>query len=131
MSRSTTTNVSANIQNLVNTSVAQMQSISKNLIDPLSMLKPPPVIYHYTDADGLRGILETGSLRFADIFGLNDPSELRHGMQHAAKMLAKASVGGPAELIGFANLFGGFADSGVLDTASYFVACFSSLVDRI
>ena len=40
----------------------------------------PPVIYHYTNDIGLRGILETGKLRLSDIFSLNDPSELKHGL---------------------------------------------------
>jgi hypothetical protein len=40
---------------------------------------PPPIIFHYTDDVGLRGILETGTLWLNDIFHLNDPSELRYG----------------------------------------------------
>lgn len=40
-------------------------------------------LYHYTDGQGLRGILESGRLRFTDYRHLNDPSELRHGIEMA------------------------------------------------
>jgi hypothetical protein len=46
----------------------------------ISNKKLPPIIYHYTNDIGLRGILETGKLRLTDIFALNDPSELKHGL---------------------------------------------------
>jgi hypothetical protein len=39
--------------------------------------EPPHIIYHYTGDVGLRGILETGQLWLTDVYGLNDPSELR------------------------------------------------------
>ena len=35
---------------------------------------PPPLIYHYTNDAGLRGILETGKIWLTDIRNLNDPS---------------------------------------------------------
>jgi hypothetical protein len=53
--------------------------------------KPPPrIIYHYTDSRGLGGILESGRIRLTDIFGLNDPTELRHGLSPAIKFLDAA-----------------------------------------
>ena len=48
---------------------------------------PPSTIYHYTTDQGLRGILENGSLWVTDIFSLNDPSELKHGLQIAEEAL--------------------------------------------
>jgi len=39
------------------------------------------IVYHYTDCTGLLGILESGKIRLTDIFGLNDPSELQHGVR--------------------------------------------------
>ena len=42
--------------------------------------KPPPMLYHYTNEMGFKGIMESGTLRFSDIFDMNDPSELRHGL---------------------------------------------------
>jgi hypothetical protein len=44
----------------------------------LDAREPPPIIYHYTNDAGLRGILESGKLWLTDIFNLNDPSELSH-----------------------------------------------------
>ena len=45
------------------------------------------IIWHYTDDNGLRGILEKGTLWLTDIFSLNDPSELRHGIDISLKVL--------------------------------------------
>jgi hypothetical protein len=41
--------------------------------------------YHYTTEAGLYGILKSGMLWLTDIFALNDPSELRHGICLALK----------------------------------------------
>ncbi len=40
-------------------------------------------LYHYTDAAGLKGIIENQEIWFTSIFHLNDPSELRHGLKCA------------------------------------------------
>ncbi len=40
---------------------------------------PPDILYHYTDADGLQGILESHSIRATHVLYLNDPHEVRHG----------------------------------------------------
>lgn len=40
-------------------------------------------LYHYTNAQGLRGILESGQVWFTDYMHLNDPSELTHGIKMA------------------------------------------------
>ena len=40
-------------------------------------------LYHYTNAQGLRGILESGRVWFTDYRHLNDPSELTHGIKVA------------------------------------------------
>jgi hypothetical protein len=56
----------------------------------------PPVIYHYTNDIGLRGILETGKLWLTDVFALNDPSEIIHGLSYFIKALdAKIANGHP------------------------------------
>jgi hypothetical protein len=41
--------------------------------------RPPARVYHYTDSNGLFGILKSGNLWFHDVFAMNDPSELSHG----------------------------------------------------
>jgi hypothetical protein len=40
---------------------------------------PPAMLYHYTDDGGLKGILETGTIRLTNVANLNDPAELKHG----------------------------------------------------
>src|SRR6266436_3728636 len=67
--------------------------------------KVPEVIYHYTNDAGLRGILETGRLWLSDIFSLNDPSELRHGLSHAVNILNNEAESGPPEAKLFAKQF--------------------------
>lgn len=37
-------------------------------------------IYHYTDLNGLKGIIESGSLWATHFSFLNDSNELTHGM---------------------------------------------------
>jgi hypothetical protein len=52
--------------------------------------KPRPrIIYHYTDAKGLKGILESGALWLTDIRNLNNPSELKHGFATQSKSSIK------------------------------------------
>jgi hypothetical protein len=40
-------------------------------------------LHHYTNDAGLKGILEGGALWLSDITTLNDPSEIKHGMDRA------------------------------------------------
>ncbi|MCI0429124.1 MAG: DUF2971 domain-containing protein [Rhodospirillales bacterium] len=85
----------------------------------------PPIIYHYTDDRGLKGILETGKLWFTDLFNLNDPSELNHGIRHAIEILrAEADKGLEAAKL-FSKLFSQALTGSVDRTAHYFVCCFS------
>ena len=44
-------------------------------------------LYHYTDAAGLKGIIENQEVWLSSIFHLNDPSELRHGVECAVEEL--------------------------------------------
>jgi hypothetical protein len=73
--------------------VKDVYSQSEEIINSFSR-KPagePPqaLIYHYTDGTGLRGILESGKLWFTDIFSLNDPTELKHGLNSAIEIIKK------------------------------------------
>jgi hypothetical protein len=87
----------------------------------------PKMLYHYTDAAGLRGILESGILRFGDIFYMNDPSEMRHGIGTAFELLddMAAEAQGQPELRNFARQFRKILSSGIEVIAHYFVCCFS------
>ena len=47
----------------------------------------PPELYHYTSAQGLRGILESGKLRATNFAYLNDAEELSYGKDLALRVL--------------------------------------------
>jgi hypothetical protein len=44
-------------------------------------------LYQYTDAAGLKGIIENQEIWFSSLFHLNDPCELRHGVECAVEEL--------------------------------------------
>jgi Protein of unknown function (DUF2971) len=52
---------------------------NKNTIDT--------ALYHYTDARGLKGIIESETIWFTDYRHLNDPSELTHGIEMARDVM--------------------------------------------
>jgi hypothetical protein len=99
--------------------------IVTSFIAPLDIQEPPAVVYHYTNDVGLRGILETGRLWLSDIFSLNDPSELRHGISRAVNILKSKAENGPPETKRFAEDFAAFLESGVESSAHFFVVSFS------
>jgi hypothetical protein len=98
---------------------------------PLAATPPPPTIYHYTNAAGLRGILQSGRLWLSDIFTMNDPSELKHGVSQAGDLLRAKAASGPPETKRFARDFTDFYERALVDTAHYFVCSFSSDGDDI
>jgi hypothetical protein len=110
---------------------AQATSVIQNFVNPLNVMKPPAIIYHYTDDHGLRGILERGSLRFTNVFSLNDPSELRHGMSHAAEILASVASSGPPHCKFFADRFLDFVKHGLHQSAQFFTCSFSANGDEL
>jgi hypothetical protein len=84
------------------------------------------MIYHYTDDLGLRGIIESGKLWFSDIFGLNDPSELRHGLGVAIRALKSRMVDDRPEIEEFASRLERFEiDAAIEQSAHFFICCFS------
>jgi hypothetical protein len=101
------------------------KKIIESFIRPLDMQKAPAVVYHYTNDAGLRGILETGRLWLSDIFSLNDPSELRHGISSAVNILESKAKDGPQAAKVFAKNFATL-DVGVERSAHFFVLSFSS-----
>ncbi len=58
----------------------------------MSTKKPEPgkpkYLYHYTTAEGLKGIIENQEIWASDIFSLNDASEVYHGVALLKKHLA-------------------------------------------
>ena len=110
----------------------EAEQIVHSFLETLESQESPPIIYHYTNDAGLRGILETGQLWLTDIFSLNDPSELRHGFSHAVSLLNnKVLNGSPASKI-FAKNFAAFAQQGGIQKAAHFFMCsFSSCGDDL
>ena len=49
----------------------------------------PGVVYHYTSAAGLYGIIAEGVLRATNFSYLNDSSEIHHGRSIAAKIITR------------------------------------------
>jgi hypothetical protein len=87
----------------------------------------PPLLYHYTNDTGLAGIIESGQLRFSDIFAMNDPSELRHGLSVAIDILKSRITSGRPEIATFASLLERFdIDVGIEAVGHFFICCFSS-----
>jgi hypothetical protein len=94
--------------------------------------RPPPIIYHYTDDKGLRGILETGTMHFHDIFGLNDPSELNYGFSLSAEILRDKAKKHCDEIRTFAERYADFGlQRGIEASAHYFSCSFSACGDDL
>lgn len=91
----------------------------------------PHEIYHYTDDIGLDGILNSGALRFTDIFGVNDPSELKHGFSHALKVLQNLSMNGSSLEKKFVERFFKLYQDQLQKTAHFFICAFSKLGDDL
>jgi len=90
----------------------------------------PPRLYHYTNDDGLRGILESGKLWLSDIFSLNDPSELSHSVAYATDILKGKAKNSHEKA--FASRFDQALTVGELQNlAHYFVCSFSASHDDL
>ncbi len=101
------------------------EAICNSISDDLASMPTPSIIYHYTDDHGLKGILETGRLWFTDLFNLNDPSELNHGIRLALDVLKSAADTGPPEVKLFYDHFTQVLDENIEKFAHFFVCCFS------
>jgi hypothetical protein len=97
----------------------------------LEKQSPPKTLYHYTTGVGLRGILQSGVIWLTDIFALNDPSELRHSVNHAEALLhLEARTGHPAATV-FAKRFAEIMMDAPSAVAHFFVASFSENGDDL
>jgi hypothetical protein len=98
---------------------ADADKIIRSVASALDATAPPEIVYHYTDDNGLRGILDSGRLWLTDIFSLNDPSELIHGFSHAVGILnERAATGHPATRL-FAKTVEHFGSAGGLKAAAH------------
>jgi hypothetical protein len=92
---------------------------------------PPDLVFHYTNDVGLRGILQNKTLWLTDIFDLNDPSEIRHGLVKALETLVKLANAGTPECKILASIFREFIRTGIGETGHYFCCSFSSDGDEL
>ena len=110
----------------------EADAIIASFVKPLKAKEPPPVIYHYTNDLGLRGILETGKIWLTNIFNLNDPSELSHGFSLAVKILNNKAASGQTWSKELAEQLEAFVQRrGIQRVGHYFVCSFSSCRDDL
>lgn len=116
-----------------NSSIQELSEVVDGYADKLSTQPPPATLYHYTDASGFKGILESGTLWFTDIFSLNDTSELKHGVEVACQLLDKASSRADASPTckEFAKTVSSVLLENVETSANYFVCCFTDNGDDL
>ena len=103
----------------------ELDEITQVFANTLESIQPPPLIWHYTNDFGLKGIVETGRFQLTDIFNLNDPSELRHGFSLASEILTRVAASGPQERTVFAKEFADF-EGHIPQSGHFFICCFSS-----
>ena len=119
------------LQRVLQDHTDSVNAICNSFTDEVEATSVPPTIYHYTDDHGLRGILETGRLWFTDLFNLNDPSELNHGIKSALDVLESEADKGPPEAKKFNAQFRRALAGNVETSAHYFVCCFSTTGDDL
>src|SRR5271168_1741603 len=85
-----------------------------------------PPLWHYTTQDGMRGILESGTLRASDIYHLNDPGEVTHGLEPALRALGIEGRRGPPEMGLFAQHVSAVLRDRISEVANFFVLSFST-----
>ena len=104
-----------------------------HLPDAEPHLPAPRLLYHYTNAAGLLGIIETGVIWATNVFYLNDESEIRYGKDILDRFVEQRFPDNPATREVIAN-FVGLLRSGPEawgDHMHAFVACFSEDPDSL
>jgi len=89
--------------------------------------RSPRLLYHYTSAAGLQGIIESGSLFLADSAFLNDRSELTYARDLIVHVLNAKANRAPTEVHRrFMTLAAGYLSSGtdVMRSFRCYLACF-------
>jgi hypothetical protein len=106
--------------------------IARALAADVEKQAPPQMIYHYTNAAGLAGILASGRVWVSDVFSLNDPSELSHGFSQLTALLRGRIDESRPETKIFSQYFDAFLHQGGIQAAAHFFAgSFSSAGDDL
>src|SRR5262245_57640525 len=100
-----------------------------DLIKALHRPRPmPDTLYHYTDATGLKGIVESGALRATHIAFMNDASEYLHAVSLLVQNIreARARTLSPLQIKLLDGMEPPVAGTRPEHVAPYFVICFSA-----
>jgi hypothetical protein len=115
-----------NLQGVFDRFKHEANQIVKSLKSDVASQESPPIIYHYTNDSGLKGILESGKIWLSDAFSLNDPSELSHGFSIFLESLRNRAP----ELQKIAEAMQYYLDH-IADSAQYFICSFSACRDDL
>jgi hypothetical protein len=91
---------------------------------------PPPILYHYTTAAGMRGIIKSGSMRATHVEFLNDYTEIRYAASIFRAHLDRGYATEPSEEA--CRLFRAIRmQIGTMDTQNLFVLSFVGRADEL
>jgi hypothetical protein len=103
----------------------------KQKASDISQTIPRP-LYHYTDAGGLKGIVENQEIWFTSALHLNDPSEINYGIEAARQELQTViAKGGGDFLQEFCRHIEFLITHDRPDVFGFFVASFSRVGDEL
>lgn len=89
-------------------------------------------LYHYTNCQALRGILQRGKFWFTDYRHLNDPSELTYGIDIAHDVACGIATGADQSICDFVDVFcEQFRHANFASTLEFFIASFSRARDDL
>lgn len=92
--------------------------------DDLNTVTAP--LYHYTNAEGLQGIIKNQNVWFTSFTHLNDPTELEYGMSIASELLSEIGKGSEGIIKMFCEIVNSkFTLQDISDVFGFFVASFS------
>ena len=97
-----------------------------------SRAKVPDILYHYTDAAGLKGIIETNTLR-AHVSFMNDSSEYLHASEILLNSVQHTKAPNATPLVAdvLRELEDQLGRTTAVNTQPYFVTCFSAEVNDL
>jgi len=101
--------------------IDQLVKVGSEEIDALAKASVATTpLYHYTDVPALLSILDTGNIWFTERSHLNDPTEIRFGLEIASQIL---SEGGGDKV---RELFASEMTTGLMQTLNIFGFCVAS-----
>lgn len=109
----------------------ESREIVNDWLSELERCHVPKHIYHYTNDKGLIGILKSGKFWLTDIFSLNDPSELRHGISLATKTFDIKAKKISRKCTIISKKFKDALDDRIQKIAHFFVCSFSRCGDDL